>query len=54
MKKLLLSLLATLLFTAAAHATTLEDLKARDKLRCGVNRGLQGFAAWRRRPVGGV
>ena len=45
MKKLLLSLLATLLFTGAAHATTLEDVKARGKLLCGVNPGLLGFAA---------
>ena len=45
MKKLLLSLLATLLFTAAAHATTLDDVKARGKLLCGVNPGLLGFAA---------
>jgi general L-amino acid transport system substrate-binding protein len=45
MKKLLLSLLATVLFTAAAHASTLEDVKARGKLLCGVNPGLQGFAA---------
>ena len=44
MKKLLLSLLATLLFTTAAHATTLEDVKARGKLLCGVNPGLLGFA----------
>jgi general L-amino acid transport system substrate-binding protein len=33
------------LFTAAAHATTLEDVKARGKLLCGVNPGLLGFAA---------
>jgi general L-amino acid transport system substrate-binding protein len=45
MKKLLLSLLATVLLTAAAHATTLEDVKARGKLLCGVNPGLLGFAA---------
>jgi general L-amino acid transport system substrate-binding protein len=45
MKKLLLSLLATVLFMAAAHATTLEDVKARGKLLCGVNPGLLGFAA---------
>jgi general L-amino acid transport system substrate-binding protein len=45
MKKLILSLLAALLFTAAAHATTLEDVKARGKLLCGVNPGLLGFAA---------
>jgi general L-amino acid transport system substrate-binding protein len=30
---------------AAAHAGTLEDVKARGKLLCGVNPGLQGFAA---------
>ena len=45
MKKLLLSLLAPLLFATAAHATTLEDVKARGKLLCGVNPGLLGFAA---------
>ena len=45
MKKLLLSLLATVLFATAAHATTLEDVKARGKLLCGVNPGLLGFAA---------
>jgi general L-amino acid transport system substrate-binding protein len=45
MKKLLVALLAALLFTAAAHATTLEDVKARGKLLCGVNPGLLGFAA---------
>ena len=43
MKKLLLSLLATVLFAAAAHATTLEDVKARGKLLCGVNPGLAGL-----------
>ena len=45
MKKLLLSVLAIVLFTAAGHATTLEDVKARGKLLCGVNPGLLGFAA---------
>lgn len=45
MKKFLVALLAALLFTAAAHATTLEDVKARGKLLCGVNPGLLGFAA---------
>jgi general L-amino acid transport system substrate-binding protein len=45
MKKLLLSLLAAGLFTAAAHASTLDDVKARGKLLCGVNPGLLGFAA---------
>ncbi len=29
----------------AAQAATLDDVKARDKLLCGVNTGLQGFAA---------
>ncbi len=29
----------------AAAATTLDDVKARGKLLCGVNPGLQGFAA---------
>ena len=45
MKKLLFALLAALLFTAAAEATTLEDVKVRGKLLCGVNPGLLGFAA---------
>jgi general L-amino acid transport system substrate-binding protein len=45
MKKLLVVLLAALLFTAPAHATTLEDVKVRGKLLCGVNPGLLGFAA---------
>jgi general L-amino acid transport system substrate-binding protein len=45
MKKLLLSLVAAVFFAAAAHATTLEDVKARGKLLCGVNPGLLGFAA---------
>ena len=45
MKKMLFALLATVLFTAAAHATTLEDVRVRGKLLCGVNPGLLGFAA---------
>ena len=45
MKKSFLSLLATLLFAASVHATTLEDVKVRGKLLCGVNPGLLGFAA---------
>ena len=45
MKKLLLSLLAAGFFTAAAHATTLDEVKSRGKLLCGVNPGLLGFAA---------
>ncbi len=48
MKRLLaLWVLFTWIFAAglaAAEAGTLADVKARDKLRCGVNRGLQGFA----------
>ncbi len=39
----LLSILATL--NTAVHGGTLDDVKARDKLLCGVNPGLQGFAA---------
>ncbi|MGB8316092.1 MAG: transporter substrate-binding domain-containing protein, partial [Aestuariivirga sp.] len=47
MKKLLLTLsfLASTLFSVAAHASTLDDVKARGKLQCGVNTGLLGFAA---------
>lgn len=46
MKKLLLllSFVAALLGTAA-QATTLDDVRARGKLLCGVNTGLLGFAA---------
>lgn len=33
------------LIGAAAHASTLDDVKARGKLNCGVNTGLVGFAA---------
>lgn len=44
MKKLLLSLVAALLLSGAAAASTLEDVKARGKLLCGVNAGLLGFA----------
>ncbi len=45
MKKFLFALLATVLFATLAHATTLEEVKARGKLLCGVNPGLLGFAA---------
>ena len=47
MKKLLQiwSLFAAVLFAAAAHAATLDDVKSRGKLLCGVNSGLLGFAA---------
>ena len=46
MKKLpwILPLLVTLLLSAVAHASTLDDVKARGKLLCGVNTGLLGFA----------
>jgi general L-amino acid transport system substrate-binding protein len=47
MKKLLLvlSLLVAGFFTAEAQAATLDEVKARGKLLCGVNPGLLGFAA---------
>ncbi len=47
MKKMLLvlSLFSAALFTVAANAKTLDDIKARGKLLCGVNAGLLGFAA---------
>jgi general L-amino acid transport system substrate-binding protein len=47
MKKLpwALSLVASLAFSIAAHAATLDDIKARGKLKCGVNVGLLGFAS---------
>lgn len=35
---------ATMLLSVAAHGTTLDDVKARGKLNCGVNAGLMGFA----------
>ena len=37
-------LIAVLLMAVAAGAATLDDVKARGKLLCGVNPGLQGFA----------
>ena len=48
MKKLLVGVLgvAALVFAAsAASATTLDDVKAKGFLQCGVNTGLAGFAA---------
>jgi general L-amino acid transport system substrate-binding protein len=33
------------LFAVGAHATTLEDVKAKGFIQCGVNTGLLGFAA---------
>ena len=42
----LLSVIALLLcWTGAVEAATLDDVKTRGKLLCGVNPGLQGFAA---------
>ena len=38
-------LAAVLLPPAGANAATLEDVKARGELLCGVNQGLLGFAA---------
>lgn len=41
----LLAILTTLLaITSAAMSSTLEDVKSRGMLKCGVNTGLQGFA----------
>jgi general L-amino acid transport system substrate-binding protein len=45
MKRLLFALAVLLSWTAALQASTLSDVKARGKLLCGVNPGLQGFAA---------
>jgi general L-amino acid transport system substrate-binding protein len=44
MRKLLALTASLFALTLAAHATTLEDVKARGKLNCGVNTGLMGFA----------
>lgn len=44
MRKLLALTASLFALTMAAHATTLEDVKARGKLNCGVNAGLMGFA----------
>jgi general L-amino acid transport system substrate-binding protein len=47
MKKLIWAFAATLFLSTAINveAGTLDDVKARGKLLCGVNTGLQGFAA---------
>ena len=47
MKKLpwVLSVLVLMLLSLTAQATTLEEVKARGRLLCGVNPGLLGFAA---------
>ena len=45
-KRILLGALAGMAFAAsAASAATLDDVKARGALKCGVNAGLAGFAA---------
>ncbi len=45
MKQLLFFVLALMCAGFGAEAATLDDVKARGKLLCGVNPGLQGFAA---------
>lgn len=45
MSRFLLALGALAVSASMAWAGTLEDVKARGKLLCGVNAGLQGFAA---------
>jgi general L-amino acid transport system substrate-binding protein len=44
MRKLLALTASLFALTLAAQATTLDDVKARGKLNCGVNAGLMGFA----------
>jgi general L-amino acid transport system substrate-binding protein len=44
MRKLLALTASLFALTLAAHATTLQDVKARGTLNCGVNAGLLGFA----------
>lgn len=44
MMRVLMLFAALLCWAGLAHASTLDDVKARGKLRCGVNPGLQGFA----------
>ena len=45
LKRMLAIFAALTALAVAAHAATLEDVKARGVLNCGVNPGLQGFAA---------
>ena len=45
MKRLAIILGLVFAFAATAHSATLDDVKARGRLLCGVNPGLQGFAA---------
>jgi general L-amino acid transport system substrate-binding protein len=44
MNQLITAMSAFLLMTGLAGASTLDDVKARGKLNCGVNAGLMGFA----------
>lgn len=44
MKKLLLSSASLLLAAGAAHAATLDDVRARGELVCGVTQGVPGFS----------
>lgn len=45
MKRLLAAAALFLGLTSSLHAATLDDIKARGQLNCGVNLNLQGFAA---------
>ena len=45
MKRLLAAALLILGLAGSLHAATLDDIKARGALNCGVNPNLQGFAA---------
>jgi len=45
MKRLLAAATLFLGLTGSLHAATLDDIKARGALKCGVNPNLQGFAA---------
>ena len=45
MKRLAIFCVLLLSFFASVQASTLDDVKARGRLLCGVNPGLQGFAA---------
>jgi general L-amino acid transport system substrate-binding protein len=45
MKRIAFAVMALVWCVIGANATTLDDVRARGKLLCGVNQGLQGFAA---------
>ncbi|TGN68181.1 amino acid ABC transporter substrate-binding protein [Paracoccus liaowanqingii] len=44
MKRILMSSASVILVAGAAHATTLEDVRARGELVCGVTQGVPGFS----------